>query len=384
MSTIIKSKLYPSVEKNLKIPETTKKFKKSIDEYMARNTDKFTTQGPIKRSIFSESDAVKVYECIGLTPKEISTVIKETSAIDASWKIMNNPFNTAIAMCVKYYTDTKNKEGVTASLSYIITSMYPSLHYKYFQYEPNEGLMNYTINNLSNKFRIKQVGYLWASLYELINVCYETHKKDIQRFDDRDIVLFIQDCKTRLNSFLKKIANEFYENEKKGLYLNSEHESFDEDNYYELDNNSYAIERISNKVVTHLVVNGPNMKLIELASKMNKVSVNEMRNYIGTMINNDHREEIKAIIEAILFVFLFDDGANNTPKDVGTNKFLVASLELYRRSNSNDKNSIFIKKTLEKWLRDLGVYEKTSREATINNFRKAFYTFFVLSIQALS
>lgn len=384
MSKILVDSLYPTVEGRLKEAKNTKLLKNSLDDYMVRNAHKYTTQGPIYRPIFSQTDRDKVYDIIGLLPKDIMITIKQSKAIGSEWKIMNDPFNTALCLMTRFYSIQKNKDMIVMTLQYCIISMYPSLHYKYFKYEPNEAIMNYTINDLSNKFKIKQKGILWEALVDIVIKAHELHNDKLIKGEDEAFIAFIQDVKTRLNSFLKKISNEFYDNEKQGKYLNSEHESFDEENYFESDNNSYAIERVSNKVVTHLVVNGPDMKLVEISAKMNKVSINELRNYTQTMINGKQREDIKDVVEAILFLFLFSEQGAYTAKDIHSNKFMHYSMEIYKKSNTSDKNIIKIKSILDRWLKELGLFEKTSRDATINDFRKSLYTFFVLSIQKIA
>ena len=381
MSTIIIDSLYNQVETALSKKENVSKLKTELDKYLSANTDKYSTQGPVKRPIFNNDQIESFIKTCGLDRKEVMSVIGKTKAIDPNWKIMNNPMNVTLALATRYFAKTNSSEGKVLAISYTIVFMYPSLHFKYFKYEPNEALMAYTINNLSNKFKIKQQGYLWITLLDIVNKCYELHKNNLIKGEDRTFILYIQDVKTRLNSFMKKISNEFYRNEKEGKYLNIEHESFDEENYFESDNNSYAIDRLTNKVVTSLVVNGGDMKLIELAAKMNNVSVNQFRSYIQTMINEKQRADIKAITESILFLFLFSDNQHFKVEDVRSNQFLLYCLGLYKKSNTSNRNIIKIKDILDKWLDELGLLEKTSNDGTINDYRRALFSFFVLSIQ---
>lgn len=160
--------------------------------------------------------------------------------------------------------------------------------------------------------------------------------------------------------------------------MNSDNDSYDEDNYHEADSNTYAIERMTNNVVLRLVVDGPNIRLVNVAAKMCQVSVSELRNYVNMMVIDSNREDIKAVTESILFLFLFD--SQNTVQQISGNEFLLYCMEVYKKSNTTDKNILKIKKILDGWLENLGTYKKTQRLATINNFRRALYAFFVLSI----
>ena len=376
---VLLNELYPLVEKGLSKKANVDLLKHSVSEYLDRNTDKLSTLGPVYRTSFSEADMEKLYQAVEVSPAEIKAIINKSPTIKGQWKIMNNAFNPTIALAIRYFTVKKNQEMIDAMLIYLTLSMYPSLHFKYFKHEPNEQVMNYTINNLSNKFKIKQTGTMYHALIDTTQVCYKTNESKLVRGSDKDIVAFIMDEKTRLNSLLKKVANEFYENNESGKYMNLDNDSTDENNYHEADSNTFAVSRLTNNVVLKLTVEGPNMRLVNTAANICKVSVSELRNYVNTMVIGENREDIHTITESILFLYIFD--SQNTIQEVNSNKFLMYCLETYKKSNTTDENIIKIKKVLDRWLEDLGTYKKTQRFATINSFRRALFLFFVLSIQ---
>ena len=196
---------------------------------------------------------------------------------------------------------------------------------------------------------------------------------------DKGIIEFVFSIHTRLNSFLKMISKAWYDAYQSGNYLEGEYESDEEDSFREAESSMYAIEKIVDNVSMKLVIQGPPMKLISLAAKTNKVSVNELRNYLNTMIVSERIKEIKAILESILYLYLYDN--RNSTNDINTDKFFLYCIDTYKRSNTTDENINKIKKILDGWLTELDLYKKTQRLATINDFRRALYVFFVLSIQ---
>lgn len=376
---VLVTELYPLVAKGLSKKENTAHLKHGIEEFLNRNMERLTTIGPIYRIVFSDYDMGHLYKAIEVSPEEVKALINKSKVIKSQWQIMNNPFNSAIAMAIRYYKVNKNEDMARSLLIFLTMSMYPSLHFKYFKFEPNEQIMNYTINNLSNKFKIKQTGTMYKTLIETTMVCYNTNGDKIVSASDKDIVDFIMDEKTRLNSLIKKIANEFYANEKDKKYLNSDSDNYDEDNFHEADSNTFAVERMTNNVALKLVTDGPDMRLVTISAELCQVSKSELRNYVNTMVINDNRQDIRDITESILFLYIFD--SQNTIQEVNSNKFLLYCMETYKKSNTTDENIIKIKKILDSWLEDLGTYKKTQRLATINNFRRALFLFFVLSIQ---
>jgi hypothetical protein len=57
-------------------------------------------------------------------------------------------------------------------------------------------------------------------------------------------------------------------------------------------------------------------------------------------------------------------------------------MKIYKKANSQDENVVKIKKTMDDWIdRYSGDYKKHNADGTVGFFRKAIFTFFVLSIQ---
>ena len=202
---------------------------------------------------------------------------------------------------------------------------------------------------------------------------------------DKAIVDFIESFKTRLNSFLKKLRDEFETVYREKKYLGDEFESMEDDNYREASSDTQAINNITNKVVSSLVVQGSDMRVIELCAKNCKVSTNVLRSYISTMVVNDQRDEIENIVESLIYLYLKSEGSEgHSITGIGSNDFLIHCLKVYKKSNTVDDNVIKIKAILDKWLKDLHVADHASSGTTMNNFRRAFYMFFVFSIIKLN
>ena len=57
-------------------------------------------------------------------------------------------------------------------------------------------------------------------------------------------------------------------------------------------------------------------------------------------------------------------------------------MEIYKKANTTDANIVRIKQILDDWISKYsGQYKKSNAVGTVNAFRKALYTFFVLTIQ---
>lgn len=389
MAKYIVDSLYSKVEKALSDKDNVKAIKTNFDKYMANNTDAYiTTIGPTIRPIFSRSEISKFIQTVGLTEPEIRDAINKTIKNKSVkyWYKLDNEIIVANILATRYFEITGNQEYVKLCIGYMIFERYPSLHSKYYKHlgrstDPN--IMEYTINNISNKYKIKQSASLWQALMEIATASYEHFKKDIIKGEDASICDYALRMQTSLNSFMRKISMAYHDNWTKGNTTKVETEIFDDEKYYEGDSNSLMIDKLTNKVVSHLVINGPDMKLVEIAAKMNNVSVNLLRSYTQTMITEKQRADIMVIVERILSLYLLSEEPHQA-STIGTNEFLLYCLQLYKKSNTINKDIIKIKTILDRWLVELGIMNKTSRDATINGFRKALYIFFVLTIQKLA
>lgn len=381
----VASALYKKVETSLNDKANVKSFQSVIDTHMANNVDKYSATGPIKRPIFKNEESLGMFQSMGIAREDLETAIATFKKEDSRWKIqgVDQPLNLAAVLAIRYFLNANNEKMVKSALSYVICFNYPLYHKKYFRVaEPTESIMNYTINNLSDKYQIKRSGNLWEVLFSTSEKALDLQKSGIKKGDLDAYVRFIADVRTRINSFMRKISNAYYDNWKEGNYLQNEHESFDEDNYYEADSNTLAIERMTNKVLTRLIVSGPDTKLIELAAKNCDVSVSNLRTYIQSMITDEQKDDIRTIIERLLFLYLLteNDQYRHTVRDVKTNDFLIYCMKVYKKSNTIDPNVIKIKEILDRWMKELGIMKTKSKSTVVGNVRRAMYMFFVMTV----
>ncbi len=381
ITSVILANIYPKVEQAFTSKETQRKFSAIVASYVDRNVNRLSTAGPSKRTLFSDMERNKVYDLINFDPKVCKAIVKQSNYIKASWKIVNDPFNLVMMMILRYAKLNQLDQINQLAVTYLTLSMYPSLHYKYFKFEPNEAIMQYTINNLSNKFKVKQVGNILQALVDTTALADKTYDKNIRHANDKELTDYINAYKTRLNSLIKKIRDAFEKDYRSGNYMNTERDNEDENDFKTSDSNSLLIQRIVDQVVLKLSVNGPDSRIVDISAKMNQVSVNETRNTLNQLTQNkDESVNIRALCESILYLYLFN--GENHVNDLNGSKFLTFCLAVYKKSNTNDENVIKVKSILDTWIEKYSeTYRKTQRVATLNNFRRALYTFFVFTLQ---
>lgn len=382
-SKMILDSIYPSVEKVLSTPEGDRKFRKIIGEFIDRNNSKLHTAGPQYMIAFTDRDKQNYFDLFNLDPAQIKSVLKSALNLvndKASWKlILDNPIYTVFFCVNRYYAKAKNATSLNLSLAAMALAMYPSMFHKYFPYEPNEDVMRYTIDNLSNKFIIKKTNHVFGLLMATIQQCYKFHERMIADGTDAACVNYIMRIRNAYNSSMKKIANEFHNNHNKNLTVHTAVDAFDDNAIVDIENDSNKVQVVTDQIVNTLLTSGIDLRLAEAAARGSQVSISDVRNYLHIIIQQDHVDEMTSFIESIIFLFLYQ--MKKSIRDINSKSFLEFCLALYKKTNSNDKNILNIKNTLDKWSQIVGLNKSFSREATLINYKRALYMFFVLAIQ---
>ena len=207
---IIKDELYPKIEAVLSTDQGKRNFNNIIGRYVSRNNDKLTTSGPQYLIPFTMKDKQEYFDLFSVSDTEVAALVdKITKQVNdkANWRLFkNNPIFFIFYCCIRYATLSKDAKLLNSALIAMALSVYPSIFAKYFRYEPNPNIMQYTIDNLSNRFIIKKSNHIFGTLTYSIQSSWKFHEKDFNRGADQDVIRFIQRIRNDQNSLLKKIA----------------------------------------------------------------------------------------------------------------------------------------------------------------------------------
>ena len=378
----IRDNFYERVEERLSNKKYSRELQNHIAKFIDKNSDVLFDNAPRKRLFFRDSDYDIIFEITQIKRKEIEEVIKRNKILMGNnWFFSTKPFNWLSPLILKYYYENDMKEEFKSMLTYLTLSIYAQIHYKYFQFVPNDNIMDYTINEISNQYFIKKYSSLFKSIYVTAENSHDTYKDQLKRASDYDLITYSININTRINSMIKNVARAYYKNSEEKNYMNYDKESRDEEDYYEVDNVSFFIEKFANNASNILVSYGTNIKIANLSASITNVSRKGIRTAINNIMENETKN-INLLIKLILQQYLVEE--NNDREQLGSKDFIYVSKKVYSKSNTNDENVLKIKEILDTWLEDNSEkYVKTERKATKSNFRKAIYFYFVFSIQEI-
>lgn len=383
-TTIIRDAIYPIVESVLSTPAGDRKFRQLVQKFIDRNSEKLQTAGPTYLIPFTDVDKEEYFQLFGVTKETLLEPINEmTKTVNdkASWKLLRqNPIFCLFYNCIRYYTLTKNNTGVNTALAIYALATYPSVFSNTFKYEPNPDVMQFTIDNLSQKYMIKQVGNLFSTLMLSIQNSFKFLRNTFTDAYDADVIRFIARIRNDQKSLIRNIANNYYANHKKGLRVTTQAERYGDDQLIDDNlNNTSVVEDTTRKIVMSMITNGVDITRATAAAKISQISVVDLRFYLQKIVVEDRTEELRKFIEAVLFIFLYQE--KHRVNEINERRFLQFALDLFRRTNTNDVNVVTIKDLLQKWSEDVGVSERFRRLASQINYKKGIFLYMILCIQ---
>lgn len=397
-SHIILENLYPRIEAVLSKPEGDRKFKHLVGQYMDRNNDKLHTSGPVYLIPFAADDKMAFFDLFGFDyvvkgsikerkvivadiDKMVLDITKQLGSTSDFKLLRGNPIFWVFYCCIRYYHIKKDQKGLNTALAIYALSNYPAVFSTFFKFGADEGVMQYTIDNLTDKFIIKQQGNIFNALFVSIQHSYDFLKAFMIDASDKEIIRFIQRIRNDQKSMIKKICDKYMQNHAKGLRVSLTQDAYDGmQTVVDGQNKTSTVEIVARKISIKMLTQDINLKLTSMVAKISGVSISECRFYISKIISDKYSEDITNFISSILFLYLYDE--NKKPEDINSRYFLHWSEETFRKTNSNNDNIRNIKETLDKWAEETGVHEKYKREASRVSYKKAIYFYFIFSIQS--
>jgi hypothetical protein len=375
------TKYYPIVASFL--PKTEKILFKHISQYRDKNISILSSPYPILYPLWNTEDANVVFRCTNIDSAELRKDILNVPLPEGVKDKKNfQPFPTTMLFVMRYYLLTKQEEKMKIIYSYMAYSMYWSVFSKQFKYTPKEEIMVYTINNLSNKFKLKQFSSVDELLYYTIETTMKTYRDRLNNLSDSEVWYIIDQIKTRLSNSLKKIANEYITNANNKDIMFKSIDILDEEGSQRIDSSvSSIVESLANAYTTGFFSEPADMARVNMSAKLAGVSSTELKATLAAIGQDEVIDEVKTFYESLFYVYLTSGDPSANLTTIKSPKFLSVMRAIFKKGNSTDKNIVTTRDLMNKWLeRGSNTYRATKRQATMNDYRLAVYYYFILSV----
>lgn len=360
-------------------PASIKKLENGISSYVDRNSELLMSLDFSKRFSFDDKDRGVVYDAVGVTSVQMDAAVKASKTIYKNNKIQSNPFYHICVLTARDFLKKKKKDLAELVLFYMSLNMYTSVHKGSFKYNANKQIMDYTISHLDANFIITKLPSLYAFIMDNTKTVLETYSDRILSGEDRDLVWVIDATWNRIKQKIQRLASVYYENHKSGRYLNADVDQFNDLERREIDNDSFLIDRLSNKVYIKLVSRQYDTRLIKYAITKSDTSYLKAKNLIEDIIDGDENNELRRVISSMITYYLVTSGKS---ADYIARGDFISYMKSAYGSNTNHEDMLYVKEVIGRWLAEnLGKYGRgSSSKTTIAEYRRTIYMFFVFVI----
>lgn len=342
-----------------------------------------------KKVTFYDTDESALMDTFGIDKKVITGIVNKSLHIDKKWLVSCKPLNVVQYILIFFYYDNRNKFKNMSLQPYELANFmlaarfFSTIQRRQFKYEPDENTMQYTLDNLSNKFIITKLNTIYEIIEYIAKTNFESFLNDKSQVNSRaDNILdnYMRKLNTRISSSLVNISREFYKNheEQKKIYTESSFVEFEEGK-----KDINAQTNISNNIATALnrvisnwnVDSSVNVEILRVCCTKTKTSYPTMYKVIEKM--SDEKDElITRIFKNIINYYLVTILAR--PDQFKSFHFFNTLISAYRISNSKNEYVIAIKEDLNALLNKYSkLYFQTGRASTKANFRYCLYLYLI-------
>lgn len=383
ITKVVLTELYPKVEKSLQTNKN--KWKKLMSDFFQSRASSLYDIAPIDRMFFSKDDEDAIYNTLKISKQEITDILQRTYYYNMqgfqSDQATAKDEHTVLSLTILRYFIIKNdQKDAELAMLYLSFSgkIYASAHFKSFPITPENyrHVMEYAINNMSNKYDIVKYGSVIGTVRSLGDTWIKSYKNRFKDYDDEDVVYLIQQLKSRISAFIKNIAKEYYKAFDNREYITYDSDNVTSDEYHLADSDSLKLERVIDKSYSKLETTTTDFRLCKMCADSN-VRTDELKSIIDSIMTNP--ENFKMVKELIrnICTYYFLEGKS---KDVTSVEFISFSIS----PKPNSKNKLYLRdrEILEALLlKNSDKYKtRSKRAATKISYNNSLLKYFVFLI----
>lgn len=337
ITSVVRDQLYSKVEKSMKT--NINQWKKIMSNFFQERSEALYDIAPIDRIYFGQEDEDKLFNALKISKAEVTEILQKTyyyNEINNRFDILVKDEHAILSLTIIRYffikNDKKNLDIASLYLSFT-GKIYASAHYRSFNIAPDNyrHVMEYAINNMSNKYDIVKTGSVIGAVRSLTQTFIKSYASRFKKYDDEDISYLIQQLKNRVASFIKNIASEFYKAYDNKDYLTYDSDNMSDDNYHLSDSDSLKLERTINKAINKIESSTTDFRLCKISAD-DIVRTDELKAIIDSIMTKPENFTLVKELVRNICTYYFISGKK---KDVTNAEFI--SFSISPKPNSKDK-----------------------------------------------
>ena len=357
-----------------------------VGKYLDSHADQLSTTGPVYIVTFRDKETKVLYDMFGTDGDKLYAIYNEMVNVTYNGKI--SKFYTGLlthaphkilltAMLAEAYAKKYDDIITCCELMYAFTE-YPIIYRKFWKIGVKEEVMNYTIEHLGAKYKAKQM----KNILELLK--YDAHAA-VSFFSDKmadcaDNVYndLMQRMRNQIQSKMRNIARAYFKNVENNAAQHANVTEFDDGEIAEQEGHNSNMSTIIDKTNAKLAYGEINKGMVRIVAEKNQVDRSNIEGMISSIQSTKNNRIDKFAEDVITLYFV----KNPSAVSLSASEFLNFGLSLYRSIGmSKDKMMVELKDIMNLWMDDIiNIRSMYQREATVINYRRAIYDYFILMI----
>lgn len=384
---------------NLQLPNVTPILKKSkkreeliqfIGDFVDSHAKELSTPGPVHMITFLDKEISFLYTMFGTDREKIIQLVGKMYQGAYGWDSIYSPRNLLLAIPHKCLLVAMLIDSVQNNDTDLITcceylfgfTEYPLIFSKYWPLKKvNEEIMNYTIDHLGNRFRIK--GKKLVTLLDILK--YDTNKvvshwienMDLKSGKDDLYPRFINAMRSQISNHFASIKNEYMKNAANNASQHSQLLKDDEEKIIDRSGHASNIATVVNNTYNRFITGPIYEPFIKSAAKSNQVDKSLLTGFLNQIFSTK-KNELERFIECIITSY-FNRNPTITTID---GEFVSYGLQLYKSiATSKDQMYIEINTILNYWMNNIiEIKNFSSNKGTHINYRRSIFNYMIWMI----
>ena len=354
--------------------------------FIDKHANQLSTSGPVYIFTFGEKEVQPLYDMFNVNGELLLNLyremVKETYFGKIS-KVYDGFFEKAphkiLLVAILIDAIQNGYDDIRTCNEYLWAfTEYPILYRKSWTTGVKEDVMNYTIEHLGNKFKIKKMKNLQELLKYDANKSVENKLDQLKQGADNVYCDLTYRMRNQFKNTLQNIADAYYKNSKENATQHNNTTMFDDGEIADQEGHASQTTQIIERICEKFASKELNSAMLKIAADGAKVDKGNLNGFIVS-IYADKYNQLNKFIENILGLYFVKYSGNS---EIIAGEFLSFGLALYRSiGTSKDPVMQELKQIINHWMNDVvNIREYYNREATCIAYTRAVFNYFILMI----
>lgn len=370
----------------LKKKATQDKLIEFTGAFIDANSTALSKAGPVMMIRFTDNETNFLYELFKTTKDEILSLfqqVKSETYFGGLSKflvtLVENAPHKLLLVSVLIDAIQNNYSDIIECLEYLLPMCdYPMLFSHYWPTGVKEEVMEYTVEHLPNKFKLKKVSNVQGLLKWDGHSTVTYFSDKFTDGQDHWYVDTIYSLRSRMNNTFKNISTVYYANSKSGATQHKNVNQYDDGSLADNEGMTTISAKTIENTIDKFASGTINTNIIKVCAESMQVDKDNLQGFI-TQIYTDKTSQIPKFIEGVINAYFRKYPTSNS---IQASEFIPYGLSLYRSiSTSKDPVLQKINETIAHWMNDIiRIGDLYTREGTKSVYTRAIFNYFILMI----